>query len=89
VPKQSGSHTVHQFRPIVLCNIVYKIITKIPTNRLKVVIPKIISPFQSAFVPSRNIQDNSILAHELLLSFKNKKGKGGVYVSQYGYGKSF
>jgi hypothetical protein len=26
-------------------------------------------------VPSRNIQDNSILAHELLHSFKNKKGK--------------
>ena len=38
-------------------------------------IPKIISPLQSTFVPSKNIQDNTILAHELLDSFKNKKGK--------------
>jgi hypothetical protein len=75
IPKQSGSHTVHHFRPINLCNIVYKIITKILANRLKSMLPKIISPMQSTFVPSRNIQDNTILAHELLHSFKNKRGK--------------
>jgi hypothetical protein len=75
IPKQYGSHTVHHFRPINLCNIVYKIITKIMANRLKSMLPKIISHMQSTFVPSRNIQDNTILAHELLHSFKNKKGK--------------
>jgi hypothetical protein len=77
IPKASGSHTAHQFRPISLCNIVYKIIFKIMVNRLKTTLPKIISPLQSAFVTKRNIQDNSILAHKLLHSFKNKKGKGG------------
>jgi hypothetical protein len=46
VPKQSGSHTIHHFRPISLCNITYKIISKILANRLKIVLPKIISPFQ-------------------------------------------
>jgi hypothetical protein len=75
IPKQSGSHTIHHFKPISLCNIVYKIITKILANRLKSMLPKIISPMQSAFVPSKNIQDNTILTHELLHSFKNKRGK--------------
>jgi hypothetical protein len=76
IPKQSGYQTVHHFRPIILCNIVYKIITKILANRFKTMLPKIISPLQSAFVPSRKIQGNTILAHELLQSFNNKKGKG-------------
>jgi hypothetical protein len=75
VPKLSGSHIAHQFRPISLCNIAYKIISKIIANRLKVLLPKIISLLQSAFVPKRNIQDNTILAHELLHSFKAKRGK--------------
>jgi hypothetical protein len=77
IPKLSGSHSVHQFRPISLCKIIYKIISKILANRQKIFLPKIISPLQSAFVLKRNIQDNTILAHELLHSFKSKKGKGG------------
>ena len=44
IPKQSGSHTVHHFRPTSLSNIVYKIITKILANRLKTMLLKIISP---------------------------------------------
>ena len=61
VPKLSGSHTVHQFRPISLCNIFYKIISKILANILKVHMHKIIFPFRSAFVSKRNIKDNTIL----------------------------
>jgi hypothetical protein len=89
IPKTKGSHSVHHFRPISLCNIVYKIITKILANRLKCLLPKIISPLQSAFVPNRNIQDNSILAHELLHSFKNKKGKGGFMFLKLDMEKAF
>jgi hypothetical protein len=74
VPKLNGSHTAHQFRPISLYNIVYKIISKILANRLKVHMHKIISHFQYAFVPKRHIQDNTILAHELLHTFKSKRG---------------
>jgi hypothetical protein len=89
VPKQSGSHSVNHFRPISLCNISYKIISKILANRLKVVLPKIISPLQSAFVPGRNIQDNSIIAHELLHSFKLKRGKWGFMFLKIDMEKAF
>ena len=81
VPKLSGTHIANQFRPISLCNIVYKIISKILASRLKVHLHKIISPLQSAFVPSRNMQDNIIFAHEFLHSFKSKRGKMRFYVS--------
>jgi hypothetical protein len=89
VPKQSGAHAVHQFRPISLCNITYKIITKILANRLKDVLSKIISPLQSAFVPKRSIQDNSIIAHELLHTFNLKRGKGGFMFLKIDMEKAF
>ena len=75
--------------PISLCNIVYKIISKILANGLKFLLLKIISPIQSAFVPKRNIQDNTILAHELLHSFKTKRGKGGFTFLKMDLEKAF
>jgi hypothetical protein len=89
IPKQTGAHSVNQFRPISLCNISYKLISKILANRLKLLLPKIISPLQSAFVPNRSIQDNSIIAHELLHSFKLKRGKGGFMFLKMDMEKAF
>jgi hypothetical protein len=89
IPKQIGAHSVNQFRPISLCNISYKIISKILANRLKLLLPKIISPLQFAFVPNRSIQNDSILAHELLHSFKLKRGKGGFLFLKMDMEKAF
>jgi hypothetical protein len=89
VPKFNGSHTAHQFRPISLCKIFYKIISNILANILKFLLAKIISPLQSAFVPKRNIQDNTILANELLHTFKSKKGKGGYMFLKMDMEKAF
>ena len=44
IPKTSGSHYAHQFRPISLCNIAYKIVSNILANGLKPLLHKIISP---------------------------------------------
>jgi hypothetical protein len=54
VPKQMGPSTVHHFRPISLCNIIYKIISKILANRLKGLLHHFISPYQSNFCSISN-----------------------------------
>ena len=77
IPKVVGVARVNQFRPISLYNVVYKVISKILAQRLKVLLPKIVSPWQGAFVPGRVIQDNTIIAQEVIHVMKRSKGKQG------------
>ena len=57
------------FRLISLHNVIYKILSKIITSRLRSAMNKLISPIQSTFVPCRWIIENSILAHEIIHNF--------------------
>ena len=50
-------------------------------NRLKVVLPDIISPTQSAFVPGRMITNNVLLAYEITHMMHRKKGGRDGYVA--------
>ena len=78
IPKCPNPTTIHQYHPISLCNISYKIISKILANRLKSFLPDLITPWQTASIPGRNIQENSILAHEIFHSMHQKHRLCGV-----------
>ena len=64
---------VSDFRLIALYNILYKIISKVLANRLKKIMPHIITEFQSAFQTDKAISDNILVAFETLHHMKTKK----------------
>ncbi|XP_026443893.1 uncharacterized protein LOC113344037 [Papaver somniferum] len=74
VSKCDNPATISDFRRIACCNVIYKCITNILANRLKVVMRGLISSNQSAFISSRSIQDNIMLAHELVRNYHRPKG---------------
>lgn len=69
---------MEQFRPIALCNVFFKIITKIIAERLGQVLEDIIHPDQAAFIPHRSIRDNIMINHKVMHYMNLKKGKLGL-----------
>ncbi|WOL14514.1 hypothetical protein Cni_G23294 [Canna indica] len=74
-PKMEKAKKIGDFRPIALCNVLYKVVAKILANRMRPYLNKIISPEQSAFVPGKSIQDNIMVAAEVIDSFHYSKAR--------------
>lgn len=77
IPKCDIPNRVSQFRPISLCNVAYKVVTKIITQRLRCIMPYVVSENQSNFVPGRATSDNILVLHEVIHSLNQLKGKKG------------
>lgn len=66
IPKKSGANRVGEFRPISLLNVVYKILTKVLTNRLNTKLDLLVDKVQFGFMQGRFILDGVVIAQELI-----------------------
>ena len=90
IPKVKKPEQVKDLRPISLCNVLYKLVSKVLANRLKQIFPKVISPAQSAFVSGRLISDNILVAYELTHCMRQKKkGKEGYAAVKLDMSKAY
>ncbi|XP_024196657.1 uncharacterized protein LOC112199901 [Rosa chinensis] len=81
IPKIKEPKLASDLRPIALCNVVYRIASKVLANRLKKILLQIISPLQSAFVPGRLISDNTLVATEVAHFMKKLKRQAEGFFS--------
>jgi hypothetical protein len=70
IPKNNDPEALKGFRPISLCNVIFKEVSKCLVNRLKPLLQDIISPTQSAFIPGRLITDNALMVFECIHSIQ-------------------
>jgi hypothetical protein len=79
IPKVQHPGKLKDFRPISLCNVIYKVISKCIVNRLRPLLQDIISPSQSAFIPGRMITDNALIAFECMHAITSNTDQRGSF----------
>ncbi|KAJ9691474.1 hypothetical protein PVL29_013603 [Vitis rotundifolia] len=78
IPKKGGAEDLGEFRPISLLGGLYKLMTKVLANRLKMVLDKLVSADQNVFVRGRQILNASLIANEVVDYWQKRKEKGLV-----------
>lgn len=89
IPKVDNPVSFKDFRPISLCNVVYKLLTKILVNRIRPILDDIISPMQSSFIPGRNTSDNAIALQEIVHHQRKVRRKNGNLVFKLDLEKAY
>ena len=90
IPKTKDPKRVSDYRPISLCNVAYKLASKVVANRMKVVLQEVVCENQSAFVVERLITDNVLVAHEVMNHIgKLRKSKSGEMALKLDMSKAY
>ena len=76
IPKSERANSSRQFRPISLCNVIYKIISKVLANHMKPLLPLLILAHQMGYVEGRQIMDSIILSQEIIHTLKYQRKPG-------------
>lgn len=80
---------VSQFRLISLCNVAYKVVTKVIAQRLKRIMPYIVSNNQSSFVLGRSTIDNILVMQEAIHSLNSMHGRKGFVILKLDLEKAY
>lgn len=79
IPKMLHPLELRDYRPISLVDCVYKLLSRVLTNRLKSILPTIISPYKGAFRGDRQIHDDILIANELIYFGKQMRKADKVF----------
>ncbi|GJR06731.1 hypothetical protein Tco_0529715, partial [Tanacetum coccineum] len=69
IPKVNTPLRINDYRPISCCNVLYKCISRIISNRMKDSLSSLVRLNQSAFMPGRRISDNILLTQDLMHNY--------------------
>lgn len=89
IPKQQNPNNFSHYRPISLCNYVYKVVSRIIVERMRGAMGRIVSQNHGAFLERRWIAENTVLVHEVLHKVKKHRSSNGLMVIKIDLKKAY